>query len=121
MNGSTPRGRVKVEQYRGIARHAGAVTLAAMLCGCGASDMAGSLLVAPGKYEHYTCQQIADRQKVSIARKRELRGLIQKAERDAAGVVVSAFAYQTEYATARGDVRLLEETAQRKQCPAAPK
>jgi hypothetical protein len=112
---------VKVEQYRGIARHAGAVTLAAMLCGCGASDMAGSLLVAPGKYEHYTCQQIADRQKVSIARERELRGLIQKAERDAAGVVVSAFAYQTEYATARGDVRLLEETAQRKQCPAAPK
>jgi hypothetical protein len=30
------------------------------------------------------------------------------------------FGYQTEYATARGDVKLLQDTAQRKQCPPTP-
>jgi hypothetical protein len=91
-----------------------------MLCGCAGGDMAASLLVAPGKYDHLTCQQVTDRQKVAAARQKELKGLIDKAEREAAGVVVSALAYQTEYATARGDVRLLNETARRKECPPPP-
>jgi hypothetical protein len=111
---------LNIDQNRRFTRLAGVLTLGAMLCACAGGDMAGSLLVAPGKYDHYTCQQIADRQKLAAARERELRGLIEKAEREAAGVVVSALAYQTEYATARGDVRLLEETGRRKECPATP-
>ena len=77
-------------------------------------------MVTPGKYDFYSCEQIAGRLKTSAAREKELKGLIDKAERDASGVVVSVLAYQTEYATARGDVKLLRDTAQRKQCPPTP-
>jgi hypothetical protein len=107
-------------RFRSIRYIVGAGALVGLLCGCVGSDTVGSLLVAPGKYDFYNCEQIAGRLKTAIAREKELKGLIDKAERDASGVVVSAFAYQTDYATARGDVKLLQDTGQRKQCPPTP-
>ncbi|HEY0567763.1 MAG TPA: twin-arginine translocation pathway signal [Xanthobacteraceae bacterium] len=96
---------------------AAAGALVGLLCGCAGSDTVGSLLVSPGKYDLYSCEQLAARLKPAATREKELRGLIAKAERDTSGVVVSALAYRTEYATARGDLRQIEETSQRKQCP----
>lgn len=112
---------MEIGRIRSSAYGAGAGALALLLGACAGSDTVGSLLVSPGKYDVYNCEQLASRLKVSITREKELKGLIDKAERDAGGVVVSALAYKTEYATARGDVRLLEDTIQRKQCPPAPK
>src|SRR5215216_5717731 len=100
------RGRVS-----SIASFAGAGTLAALLCGCVGTDTVGSLLVSPGKYDFYSCEQLAPRLKIAAAREKELKGLIEKAERETTGVVVSALAYKTDYATARGDVLLLREIA----------
>jgi hypothetical protein len=111
---------VKRSRFRSMGYTAGAGVLAAILCGCVGSDTVGALLVAPGKYDFNSCEQIAGRLKASVAREKELKGLIDKAERDTSGAVVSVFAYQTDYATARGDVKLLQDTAQRKQCPPAP-
>lgn len=110
---------MKDRRIRSIA-FAGAGALAALLCGCVGSDTVGSLIVAPGKYDFYTCEQIAGRLPGAIAREKELKGLMDKAERDAAGMVVSAFAYQSDYAAARGDIKLLQDTLQRKQCPPKP-
>lgn len=105
---------------RSIGYSAGAGALLGLLCGCVGSDTVGSLMVAPGKYDFFSCEQIAGRLPGAVNREKELKGLIDKAERDSGGVVVSAFVYQTDYATARGDVKLLRDTAQRKQCPPTP-
>jgi hypothetical protein len=100
----------------------GAAALAALLCGCAgsATDTMGSLIVAPGKYDFYSCEQLGNHLKAAIVREQELKGLIDKAERDTSGAVVSAFAYRTDYATARGNVLLIKETAEKKSCPPQP-
>jgi len=100
----------------------GAAALAALLCGCAgsATDTVGSLIVAPGKYDFYSCEQLGNHLKAAVAREQELKGLIDKAERDTSGAVVSAFAYRTDYATARGNVLLIKETAEKKSCTPQP-
>lgn len=111
---------MKDRRFRSIGYGAGVGVLLGLLCGCAGSDTVGSLMVAPGKYDFHSCEQIAGRLPAAVAREKELKGLIDKAERDGTGVVVSALAYKTDYATARGDLRLLRDTAQRKQCPPTP-
>jgi hypothetical protein len=89
---------------------------AALLAGCSSFEEMSSALVAPGKYESYSCQQIANEIKAAAARERELKGLIDKAVKDTTGPLVSAVAYDTEYLTTYGELRQLNETAERKRC-----
>ena len=56
----------------------------AVLAGCGMSDGAGSLMVDPGRYSAYRCNDLVARWKILVAREKELRGLMDKAKRAAA-------------------------------------
>ena len=89
---------------------------AVLLAGCSNLEELSSAMVAPGKYESYSCQQIADQTKAAAARERELKGLIEKAVKDTTGPLISAVAYDSEYLTTYGELRQLRETAQRKHC-----
>jgi len=90
--------------------------MAVVLAGCSSLDDASEMLVAPGKYESYTCQQLVTETKAAAARERELKELIGKAVKGTTGPIISAAAYDTEYLTTYGELRQLRETAERKRC-----
>lgn len=100
-------------------RNAGlvAVAAAALLAGCAMSDdKLASMLVAPGKYELYTCPEIVEQSKANATRRRELEQLMAKAGVDSGGRLVSTLAYRPDYLTARGEMKDLQEAAAAKQC-----
>ena len=90
--------------------------LAALAAGCAGHDQVASVLAQPGKYEFYPCPQLIEEWRRASIRERELKGLMDKAAQDAGGAFVSVIAYQSDYLTARGEVRMLEAEAQRKRC-----
>jgi len=100
---------------RGVA----AVMLAAALGGCGAGGGAGSLLVDPGRYSAYHCNDLAARWKVLVAREKELRALMERADQGGGGGVIGSLAYRPEYDSVLGEERLLQRTAAAKNCSPA--
>ena len=97
----------------------GLATLAA-LAGCGMSDGAGSLMVDPGRYSAYRCNDLVARWKILVAREKELRGLIDKAKEGGGGAVIGSLAYRTDYDAALSDEKLLQRTAAEKNCGFTP-
>jgi len=96
--------------------YATGMLMAVCLAGCSSLDQASEVLVAPGKYDFYSCQQLAAESKAAAVREKELRELIEKAVRGTSGPIISAAAYDTEYLTTYGELRQLRETAERKRC-----
>ena len=89
--------------------------LAALAAGCAAQDQMASVLAQPGKYEFFILVRSSLRYPCwASTRERELKGLMDKASRDAGGAMISVIAYQSEYLTARGELRMLETEAQLK-------
>ena len=101
-------------QTRGPAVAAVAL-LSLLTAGCAGDQVAG-VLAQPGKYEFYPCPQLIEEWKRVSARERELKALMDKASQSAGGTVVNAIAYQSDYLTARGEMRMLESEGQRKKC-----
>jgi hypothetical protein len=96
---------------------AAAVLAGLALTGCaGSSDVVPSLLVAPGKYDIYTCPQIVKAFQATQKRERELQALMVKAGTGVGGQLVSATVYQPDYQAARGDMNDLRQAARDKNC-----
>jgi hypothetical protein len=72
--------------------------------------------VDPGKYEFYSCEQIAANRKVVEAREQQLKLLIDKAEKGAGGAVVNVIAYKGEYVAAQDELKVIDATARDKKC-----
>jgi hypothetical protein len=95
----------------------GVVLLAALaLAGCAAND-SGALLIDPGRYELFKCDDLATRWKLVTGREKELRALMDRASQTGGGAVVGQLTYRTEYETVLSDERLLQRTAAAKNCP----
>jgi hypothetical protein len=94
--------------------------LAALLSACGTSLQTSSLLVAPGKYDIYTCAQIADRMQDVDTEGKKLEGLMARASQDASGRFVSNIAYEPDYLTNRGEMNELRKSAAAKNCTNLP-
>jgi hypothetical protein len=88
----------------------------AALAGCGMSDGPGALLIDPGRYSAYHCNDLAARWKVLVAREKDLRALMDKADQTAGGAVIGSLAYRTDYDSVIGEERLLQRTAAEKNC-----
>jgi hypothetical protein len=88
----------------------------AALGGCGMSDGPGALLIDPGRYSAYHCNDLAARWKVLVAREKDLRALMDKADQTAGGAVIGSLAYRTDYDSVIGEERLLQRTAVEKNC-----
>jgi hypothetical protein len=86
------------------------------LGGCGATNDAGALLIDPGRYDAYHCNDLAARWKVLVAREKELGGLIDKADESTGGAVIGSLAYRTDYESVRSEEKLLQTTAAAKNC-----
>jgi hypothetical protein len=87
------------------------------LAGCGAGNDAGSLLIDPGRYNAYHCNELAAQWKSLVAREKELRGLMDKAsDGGGGGAVIGSLAYRTDYESTLSDEKLLQQTAAEKNC-----
>ena len=76
----------------------------------------GGLFVDPGKYEFFSCEQIADHRKGVAAREQQLKLLMDKAEKGTGGAVVNVIAYKGDYVTAEDELKLIDATARDKKC-----
>jgi hypothetical protein len=91
------------------------LTLAAALGGC-TDSRSGTMLVSPARFTLYNCQELAAHQAGLVSRQRQLEDLMAKANREAAGRIVSAAAYQPEYQTVLGEMKVLRQEAVQKDC-----
>jgi len=96
------------------------VFLAALgLAGCGV-DGAGTILVDPGRYSAYHCNDLAARWKILVARENELRGLMDKASEGGGGTVIGSLAYRSDYESVLTEEKLLQRAAADKNCGFTP-
>lgn len=86
------------------------------LAGCGGTKDAGALLIDPGRYSVYHCNDLAARWKVLAGREKDLRALINKADQTPSGAVIGSLAYRTDYDSVISEERLLQQTAAEKNC-----
>jgi hypothetical protein len=77
-----------------------------------------TVFVDPGKYQYYNCEQLAGQRTHWTNRELELKLLMDKAEQGTGGTVVNVIAYQTDYVTAREELKVIETTARAKNCDA---
>lgn len=88
----------------------------ATLSGCGGGDSVGSLMVDPARYDGYHCQGLADQWKGLLAREKQLRNLIDKANESGGGAVIGALAYRSDYQTVLEQEKMLKRTAEAQKC-----
>jgi uncharacterized protein YceK len=93
-----------------------ALIAAALLAGCGTVDNPLTIFAEPGKYEFYSCEQIAGQRKHWSTREQELRQLMDKAEQSAGGTVASVLAYKADHVAASEELKVLESAARSKSC-----
>jgi hypothetical protein len=111
----------RVVMFRDLlaARLLSLVALCALVTGCASSD--GPYVFAdPGKYQYHNCQQLAVASKQKHERQRELKELIDKAERAAGGQIVSVLAYRSDYVAVNEEVQVIDAAVREKGCPASP-
>ncbi len=94
------------------------LTLFVMAIGLGGCTnvQVSSMMVKPGKYSIYNCDQIATAGRQLVTRERELKALIDKAAQGAGGQVAIVLAYRNEYLEVQGSLRELEAAAVDKNC-----
>jgi hypothetical protein len=102
----------------GVARRCGLALLAAASLGaCAfAPDALDPVFSDPAKYDFLACKDLVQREGQLAKREQELRDLMDKASQGTGGGVANALAYRTDYLNARGELRVLREVAQRKEC-----
>jgi hypothetical protein len=91
-----------------------------MLAACSLPEGAGTILVDPGHYNAYHCNDLADQWKLLVAQERELRGLMEKADAGGnsnAGALIGSVAYRPEYEAVLSNEKLLQNAAKEKNCP----
>lgn len=102
----------------GLAIRLGAALLVLSVAACASvsEDSASSLLVTPGKYEFYSCQDITSRIQGARNRLNELEQLMARSSQGAGGSLVNAIAYQSDYTQVRGELSVLMKAAEEKRC-----
>jgi hypothetical protein len=96
---------------------AGIVLAGALLAACSSSgDTSFSLFAEPGKYQYYTCVQIAAETKNVSRREQELKALMGRAEQSAGGAAVGFIAYKADHVAATEELESLHAAARSKSC-----
>jgi hypothetical protein len=111
-----PAGRVGRHRARAAGR-AGILLAGVMLAACSSSSESSfSIFADPGKYQYYTCAQIADAMKGQTQRVKDLKALIDKADQGAGGAAVGFIAYKADYVAAGEELDSIRATARSKSC-----
>jgi hypothetical protein len=96
-----------------------ALIFSALLAACASNisnPLVGGAFEDPGRYEWYSCEQIAANRKVAEAKVEKLKLLMEKAEKGVGGAVVSVIAYKIEYTAAQDELKVIDATARDKKC-----
>jgi hypothetical protein len=96
-----------------------ALIFSALLAACASeisNPLMGGAFVDPGKYEFYSCEQIAANRKRVATQLEQLKLLMDKAEKGAGGAVVNVIAYKGDYVMAQDELKLIDATARDKKC-----
>ena len=98
-----------------------AVLLAAVaLAGCGLSEhTASTLMVDPGHYEGYHCNELVAQWQKLEAREKDLRSLMERAQ-EGGNAVIGTVTYRADYETVLGEQKVLQRTAAEKKCTLVP-
>jgi hypothetical protein len=101
-----------------LARIAIPALLAIAMGGCSIAldESSGPFSAAPGKYDFLDCPGITARSKEAGVREAELNGLIERANREPAGVIVGALVYRDELNQVRANQAALRKAADDKRC-----
>jgi hypothetical protein len=75
-----------------------------------------TVFVDPGKYQYYSCEQIAANRKHWSTKEQELQALMDKAEQGAGGAIVNVLAYKSDHIAASEEVKVLDVAARAKNC-----
>jgi hypothetical protein len=92
------------------------LTCASALASCGGNFDGGQLLIDPGRYEMFKCDDLAKRWKAVSAREKQLRELMARASQTSGGAVVGALTYRADYDAVVSDEKLLQHEAAAKNC-----
>jgi hypothetical protein len=93
------------------------IVTGALLAACSTgSDTSFSLFVDPGKYDYYTCAQIAGQVKNWSGRRKELKSLMDRADQSVGGSAVGLIAYRGDYVAAGEELEQLQASAHKKNC-----
>jgi hypothetical protein len=80
------------------------------------SNGAGTLLVDPGRYDVYHCNDLQTRWKELTKKEQELRALMEKANQTTGGTVIGAMAYRADYESTLTEEKLVQRQAAEKKC-----
>jgi hypothetical protein len=87
-----------------------------ILWGCSPAMGPVTVFADPGKYQFYSCEQLAGQRTYWADRELELKLLMDKADESTGGAVVNVIAYQADYVVAREEVKVIDATARGKNC-----
>lgn len=87
-----------------------------MLTGCGLGNGPGSLIVDPGKFDSYHCNDLVARWKLNNAKEQELRNLIDRAAQAPGGTVIGTLTYRSDYESVLTEKRIIQQQAAEKNC-----
>ena len=94
-----------------------AVILSAFfLAACSEAVNEFTVFVDPGEWEYYSCEQLIPQRTYWANKEQELKLLMDKARQGTGGAVVSVIAYQSDYVTAREELKVIDATARIKKC-----
>ena len=97
-----------------------ALLAAVALAGCGLSEnSSGTLMVDPGHYEGYHCNELTAQWQKLEAREKDLRSLMQRAQ-ESGYAVIGTMTYRADYETVLGEQKVLQRTAAEKNCTLVP-
>jgi hypothetical protein len=86
------------------------------LAGCGLSNGPGQLMVDPGMFDAYHCNDLVRQWGTLNNREQELRQNMSRASQGGGGTVIGTFAYGTEYQAVLTQKKMLQRDAAEKNC-----
>jgi hypothetical protein len=86
------------------------------LSGCGLSDGPSQLIVAPGAYDAYHCNDLVNQWKTLNTREQELSANMTRASQGGGGTVIGAIAYGPDYQTVLAQKKMVQQQAAAKNC-----
>ena len=86
------------------------------LAACSEAVNGFTVFVDPGEWEYYSCEQLIPQRTYWANKEQELKLLMDKARQGTGGAVVSVTAYQSDYVTAREELKVIDATARIEKC-----
>jgi hypothetical protein len=86
------------------------------LSGCGLSNGLGQLVVAPGTFDAYHCNDLVNQWNTLNKREQDLRGYMSRASQGGGGTVIGTMAYGTDYQTVLTQKKMVQQQATAKNC-----